>query len=74
SETVATIIHQSGLGTLFMKDSMRVMIIGFGPHAKRIYYPAIKNLSKDFNLHVASIVDLESKKADIENFLSKQAT
>ncbi len=49
------------------------MIIGFGPHAKRIYYPAIQNLKEDFNLRVTSIVDLESKKEDIENFLSKQA-
>ncbi len=46
------------------------MIIGFGPHAKRIYFPTLTKLEKDFNLGIKVVVDLESKKEDIENFLS----
>jgi hypothetical protein len=50
------------------QEHIPVMIIGFGPHAKRIYYPVIKNLKKNFDLQLMSVVDLESKRTDIEHF------
>lgn len=52
-------------------DCIPLMIIGFGPHAKRIYYPVVKNIKKDFNIQLMSVVDLESKKIDIEDFFLK---
>lgn len=58
----------SNLQTL---ENIPLMIIGFGPHTKRIYYPVINNLEKEFNLQLVSIVDLECKKSDIEDYLSK---
>ncbi|MES2668516.1 MAG: Gfo/Idh/MocA family oxidoreductase [Patescibacteria group bacterium] len=51
---------------------INIMIIGFGPHAKRIYYPIIKNLSDRFDVHIRCVVDLEQKKFEVENFLEKQ--
>lgn len=44
-----------------------IMLIGLGPHAKRIYM----NLFKKYGITPKIIVDLESKKRDIEDYLEE---
>lgn len=46
---------------------MNIILIGFGPHAKRIY---LKLINK-YNLNLKLIIDIENKKEEIENYLKK---
>ena len=47
----------------------KILLIGLGPHAKRIYFPIMQKWGKDFNAELECAVDLESKKEDIQNYL-----
>lgn len=47
----------------------KVILIGLGPHAKRIYYPLIEKLSSEMNFKLVMVVDLEEKRDDIEKYL-----
>lgn len=51
----------------------RIALIGLGPHAKRIYYPYIEELTKsDSNFSLELIIDLELNRSQIESFLQDQ--
>lgn len=50
----------------------RIMLIGFGPHSKRIYYPLIEKFSNMMNIELTTAVDLESKKGDILKYLKNK--
>lgn len=51
-----------------------IALIGLGPHAKRIYYPYIQDLvTKDKKFSFELLIDLESNREDIENFLNLQS-
>lgn len=52
-----------------MSKKINILLIGLGPHAKRIYFPIIKD-GKKLNAKISLIIDLEEKKEDIENYLS----
>jgi len=49
----------------------KIIEIGFGPHAKRVYGPALEKLGEKFNTGLQLVIDLEDKKKDIVNFFSK---
>jgi len=55
-----------------MKNSreINILLIGLGPHAKRIYFPIIQREEKKINAKISLIVDLEEKKKDIEKYIS----
>ena len=53
-----------------MSKKINILLIGLGPHAKRIYFPMIKKDGKKLNAKISLIIDLEEKKEDIENYLS----
>lgn len=48
-----------------MKKS-RVLIIGFGHHTKRIYFPVLRGMD---NVEIAGIVDIETQQDSINSFL-----
>ena len=48
------------------------LIIGFGPHAKRIYFPVSLKSSKSYGFRIVAAVDLEEKKKDIENYFTEK--
>jgi len=48
---------------------INILLVGLGPHAKRIYFPIIKTSGKNINAKISLIVDLEEKKEDIEKYL-----
>ena len=50
----------------------KIMVIGIGPHARRIYVPSILRLAKKYPVELCVGVDLESSKDTIEGYLSKQ--
>lgn len=51
-----------------------IALIGLGPHAKRIYYPyLIQLVESDPNFTFELLIDLESNRDKIEDFLSKQS-
>ncbi|MDD2274578.1 MAG: Gfo/Idh/MocA family oxidoreductase [Candidatus Pacebacteria bacterium] len=49
---------------------INILLVGLGPHAKRIYFPILQREGSDFNSRISLIVDLEEKKEDIEQYLS----
>ena len=51
---------------------INILLIGLGPHAKRIYYPISKREGKKMNFKIAAVVDLESKNKDICKYLAEQ--
>ena len=54
-------------------DKINVLLIGLGPHAKRIYYPICERDGKTYNIQLVYAVDLEEKRVDITKYLAKKA-
>ena len=48
-----------------------ILLIGCGPHAKRVYLPAIKKLEKEFDAEVVGVVELAEKEADVKSAVTK---
>jgi len=55
-----------------MNKTINLLLIGFGPHARRIYYPIITNETDKFNTKIVCAVDLKSQKKVIDEYLSKR--
>lgn len=49
-----------------------ILLIGFGPHAKRIYYHVCKRDGDAHHFKLVYVVDLEEKKQEIESYLREQ--
>ena len=50
-------------------NSVNLLLIGFGPHAKRIHYPICKREEEAHGLRIVFGVDLLEKREDIESYL-----
>lgn len=50
-------------------NKINLLLIGFGPHARRIYYPTCKQEENHLGVQIVFGVDLLEKKADIESYL-----
>lgn len=48
-------------------SQIKIILIGLGPHAKRIYM----NLFKKYKIKLEILVDLESKRSEIIEYLNK---
>jgi predicted dehydrogenase len=51
---------------------VNILLIGFGAHAKRIYYPIYLRDGEEYNFKIVYAIDLEHKKQDIESYLRVQ--
>ena len=51
-------------------QSINLILIGLGPHAKRIYIPGLLKLRKYFNINLKLVVDLESQLDSCTQYLS----
>lgn len=51
--------------------SLNILLIGCGPHAKRIYVPIIKKLGNSQKVKISCIVELAAKKTDVTNYLQQ---
>lgn len=52
-------------------DKLNIIEIGFGPHAKRIYAPAIFEWGGQFNSRLSLVLDLKEKENDIREYFGK---
>ena len=52
-------------------DKINIVEIGFGPHAKRIYAPAILEWGSQFNSRLSLVVDLKEKESEIREYFEK---
>ncbi|MFR3182236.1 MAG: Gfo/Idh/MocA family oxidoreductase [Clostridia bacterium] len=48
-----------------------IMLIGCGPHAKRVYVPKLKEIESNFGIKLKAVVELKEKQEDILPFVSK---
>lgn len=53
-------------------ESINLLLIGVGPHARRIYAPALKTFAADFPIRLAAAVDLKSQKSVVNEYLEEQ--
>ena len=49
---------------------MNIIEIGIGPHAKRVYVPAIIKLSQTYNIELSLAIDLKEKEEDVKSYFS----
>ncbi|MFH1970781.1 MAG: Gfo/Idh/MocA family oxidoreductase [Patescibacteria group bacterium] len=49
-------------------EVVNLLLIGFGPHAKRIYFPIYVKNGKENYFKIVHAVDLVNKKEDLENY------
>ena len=50
-----------------------ILLIGLGPHARRIYYPLVEKYASEYGLKVPLIVDLESQQEIIKAYLVERS-
>ncbi|WP_421321906.1 hypothetical protein [Aeromonas veronii] len=48
---------------------INLLLIGFGPHSKRIYYPLLELSADDQDLNLCAAVELESSRTSVDNYL-----
>lgn len=51
------------------KHKINLIIVGVGPHSKRVYVPILRKLSSKYNIDIKLGIDLKEKQADIEAYL-----
>lgn len=52
-------------------ETPNIMLIGCGPHAKRVYVPKLKEIKNEFGIKLKAIVELKEKQEDVLTFVSK---
>lgn len=48
-----------------------ILLIGCGPHAKRVYIPKLKEFEKEFKVKIKGIVELTDNKEEVMKFVSR---
>lgn len=49
-----------------------ILLIGCGPHAKRVYIPILKETEKEFGTQLKIVVELKEKKDDVCQYLQNK--
>lgn len=49
-------------------ETLNLMLVGAGPHAKRFYIPALERMRAATNVRIRAIVELEATRKDVEAF------
>jgi len=52
------------------KVQPKLMLIGCGSHAKRVYFPIFKTTEHNFGTKVKAVIDLKEKKSDVSSFIT----
>jgi len=52
-------------------QKVNMIEIGFGPHSKRVYAPALEKWGGQFNSELSLVVDLKEKEEDIRNYFKQ---
>lgn len=53
------------------KNRVNILLIGFGPHARRIHFPILQSDGDKVNAEIKAIIDIESASEPITNYLEK---
>lgn len=53
-------------------NRLNILVIGVGPHAKRIYIPTLMKLSDTMPVQLVAIVDLKKQKQSIDSYFTGQ--
>uniref|UniRef100_A0A831Z0F7 Gfo/Idh/MocA-like oxidoreductase N-terminal domain-containing protein n=1 Tax=candidate division WWE3 bacterium TaxID=2053526 RepID=A0A831Z0F7_UNCKA len=51
---------------------IKLAIIGVGPHAKRVYVPALNKLREEYSVELSLTVDLKGKEEDLNDYFKSQ--
>ncbi|PTL82128.1 Gfo/Idh/MocA family oxidoreductase [Vitiosangium sp. GDMCC 1.1324] len=51
---------------------MRIAIIGVGPHARRVYVPALQRLRERFGVELSLVVELKAKEDEVRSFFASR--
>jgi predicted dehydrogenase len=51
---------------------MKLALVGIGPHARRVYVPALQRLRARFEVEVSLVVELKSQEAEVRSFFASQ--
>jgi len=54
-----------------MKSVIRIILIGIGPHSKRVYLPVLTNLRKKFKVEILLAIDVKSEEKKIRHHFEK---
>ncbi|MBB5648065.1 Gfo/Idh/MocA family oxidoreductase [Pedobacter cryoconitis] len=54
-----------------MKFVTRIILIGIGPHSKRVYLPAITQLKQKFKVEISLAIDVKSEAKKITHYFEK---
>ena len=53
-----------------MKQEKNLILIGLGPHARRIYYPLLEKYARQYDLRLRLVVDLQDQESRIRQYLA----
>ncbi len=51
----------------------KLILVGLGPHARRIYYPLLEKYAARYDLRLLLVVDLQDQENTIRTFLQGKA-
>lgn len=51
-------------------ETPNIMLIGCGPHAKRVYIPKLKEIENEFKIKLKAVVELKEKEEEVRKFTS----
>lgn len=51
-----------------MKSAIRIILIGIGPHSKRVYLPALANLKEKFDVEILLAIDVKSEAEKVRHY------
>ena len=51
-------------------QSPNILLIGCGPHAKRVYLPILKETEFEFGTKLKAVVELKEKENDVSKFVN----
>lgn len=54
-------------------SKINLLLIGLGPHAKRIYYPVSLKYGEEEGFQIVHVIDLINKRDDIESYFSENS-
>ncbi|RBL89636.1 Gfo/Idh/MocA family protein [Chitinophaga flava] len=54
-----------------MKEPIRLILVGIGPHSKRVYLPAVTDLKKRYPVEISLAIDVKAEASNVEQHFEK---
>lgn len=49
-----------------------IVLVGLGPHARRIYYPFLEKHQSEFDISIPLIIELEDQRSAVQEFMAER--